>query len=393
LKRSDTAVKYVCDADKSKLGDISTMIEEMTGKAPQQVQDFRQALDDPDVDAMLIATGHNWHALATIMACQAGKDVYVEKPMSLTLWEGRKAVEAARKYNRVVQVGTQTRSAPDFKEALEYVHSGKLGTVRLLRGQEFSGYRAKDQKPQGKNAPVPDSLDYDMWCGPSPKASYWPGNWWQGHWDYSLGLGDHAAHQLDILRAFVAEPYPKSVFCAGGVIHAKDGRETPDSLYMVFEYDQLSIVHQCGNWFGHMRTPFHPGSEALEHRRWALKNHIELLGTEGILFTGRHGAGWQVFQREGREQSVVASSPQHPNPLDLHLDNFMECVRTRKRPNADVEEAHLSMVLVHIANAAHRAGNLKLRFDGETETFVDAPEANKYLKRTGRAPWIIPEQV
>jgi predicted dehydrogenase len=206
-------------------------------------------------------------------------------------------------------------------------------------------------------------------------------------------MGDHAAHQMDIMRGFVDQAYPKAVCCMGGIHHLDDGRKHPDSLYVMFQYDRFNMIWQGGGWFRHFETPFHAGSEGLEHRRWELKNRIDVMGTDGILFTARHNAGWQVFRREGREQLVAASHPQGPNPTELHFADFLDCIRTRKRPKADVEEGHLSMLLFHIAAAAYRSGNLSLRFDSETEAFVDCPEADKYLRRPGRAPWLIPDKV
>jgi predicted dehydrogenase len=393
LERPDVGVKIICDPDTARHGPMAAMVEEKTGRSPECVQDFRRALDDRDVDAMLIITGHNWHSLATIMACQAGKDVYVEKPLSLTLREGRKAVEAARKYDRVVQVGTQTRSAPDFQEAVKYVKSGRLGAVYLLRGQEFGLHPPTEIPVTEEGEPIPETLDYDLWCGPAPKAPYHPGRWWWASWDYWVGMGDHAAHQLDMMRAFTDQPYPKAVCCMGGIHHLDDGRQLPDSLYVMYEYDGLNMIWQGGGWCKHFETPFHAGSEGLEGRRWALKNRVDVLGTDGMLFTARRNVGWHVFQKQGREQIVAASHPQGAHPTALHIDNFLDCIRTRRRPVADVEEGHLSMLLFHIAAAAYRSGNLSLRFDGETESFVDSPEANKFLGRPGRAPWLIPEKV
>jgi len=196
-----------------------------------------------------------------------------------------------------------------------------------------------------------------------------------------------------MMRAFTDQPYPKAVCCMGGIHHLDDGRQLPDSLYVMYEYDGLNMIWQGGGWCKHFETPFHAGSEGLEGRRWALKNRVDVLGTDGMLFTARRNVGWHVFQKQGREQIVAASHPQGAHPTALHIDNFLDCIRTRRRPVADVEEGHLSMLLFHIAAAAYRSGNLSLRFDGETESFVDSPEANEFLGRPGRAPWLIPEKV
>ncbi len=171
VKRSDVKIKYICDADTRCYGPAAEIIVEGHDYKPKFVQDFRKILDDPEVDAIVIATSDRWHALATIVACQAGKDVYVEKPLSLSIWDGRKMVEAARRYRRIVQVGAQSRSAPYTEKAAEYIRSGKLGDIHLARVflmQESGPIQVADVQS------VPEGLDYDLWCGPSPMLPYRP---------------------------------------------------------------------------------------------------------------------------------------------------------------------------------------------------------------------------
>jgi predicted dehydrogenase len=395
VKRTDIEFVTVCDVDQSKYAPITSLIEDATGKVPKREQDFRRMLDDADIDAVLITTGPNWHSLATIWACQAGKDVFVEKPLSLTLHEGRMAAEAARKYQRVVQVGTQTQSAPDYRAAVEYVRSGKLGEVHLLRAMEYSGYHAYQQPPQGISAAPPDGLDWDMYCGPAEKLPFASGTWWRSHYIYGYGTLDHACHQMDLARGFISDLAPHMAFSSGGIHHRADGRTSPDSHFITIEFDRVTIQAQYMKWCGQTTTPFHTFDPSGNFPNWAMQNGVSVIGSRGILFTGRHGAGWQVYQRKGKSQFVEASYPQVERGIveSGHLNNWLECLRSRKKTNADIEHAHRSISLLHIANASFEAGCRKLDFDAKLETFTNLPEANKYLKRSGRGPWIIPDRV
>ncbi|RPJ20842.1 MAG: gfo/Idh/MocA family oxidoreductase, partial [Planctomycetaceae bacterium] len=220
--RSDAQIAYLCDPDNRRSARAKPEIEKAQGKPTQVVQDFRRILDDKSVDVLINATPDHWHGLGTIMACQAGKDVYVEKPMCHNIWEGRKMIEAARKYKRVVQVGTQTRSAPYAKDALEQIRSGKLGDVHIVR--VFNMMQHPMMK-QGSVQPVPEGFDYDLWCGPAPKLPYNPSRYWLNQWEYSCGpIAGDAVHQLDLARMVLGDkPYPQKVSHAGAVHALRDG--------------------------------------------------------------------------------------------------------------------------------------------------------------------------
>jgi len=390
LNNPEVEISYLCDVNRNKFASAAALVDDARGTIPKRVQDFREMLADDDVNAVVVATGHNWHALATIWSCQAGKDVYVEKPMSLTLFEGWKMVEAARKYERIVQVGSQTSSATYYQDALDYVRLGRLGQILLVRTQVMERSAKTPQPKPGQQAAVPEGLDWDMWCGPAPLREYWPGNWWWRRWDYSSGgLTDHAAHQMAMVRAFLNVAHPKSVYCTGGVFHHKDRREQPDSQYAVFEYEKQNVVFQGCHWSPYFVTPFHTLATRDGYPDWLRANRIEVLGTDAMLLIGRHGAGWQVYAKG--DTPVAGAFGRRGD--EAHVANFLECVRTRKKPNADVEEAHQAMSLMHIANASLRVGGRKLMFDAKSETFVNDNEANKFLKRSGRAPWLIPDKV
>lgn len=396
VKRSDVEIKTICDADTRLYGPAAEIVMEGHDRKPRFVQDFRKMLEDPQVDAIVIATSDRWHALGTIMACQAGKDVYVEKPLSLSIWDGRKMVEAARKYNRVVQVGTQSRSAPYTDKAAEYIRSGKLGDVYLARVflmQESGPIHVADVQP------VPEGLDYDLWCGPSPMLPYRPGVWFWRLWDFYVGyIMADMIHQVDLARYLIDKKYPDTVCNAGGVYQFDDGREQPDTQFATFEFGKLTLLFE-----GSLKAPYMHRIVHLQDQTkfpdWPFSaTKVEICGTKGFMCFGRHGGGWQVFEGDSRtrqSKAAVSEPATHKfgSIIDLHFDDFVNCIRTRKKPKADVEDVHLSMSLCHLANISYRVGNRKLKFDGKTETFVDDSEANKYLRANYRKPWVVPEHV
>ncbi|MFB0525516.1 MAG: Gfo/Idh/MocA family protein, partial [Phycisphaerae bacterium] len=209
-KRGDAEIAYLCDANTRRFARAREAVEEAQDRRPKLVQDFRKILDDTSVDVLINATPDHWHALGTIMACQAGKDVYVEKPMAHNIWEGRKMVEAARKYKRVVQVGMQSRSADYVKKAKQYLEAGKLGDIYLVR--VFNMMKHSTMR-KGSVQPVPEGFDYDIWCGPAPKLPYNPSRRWINQWEYSCGpIAGDAIHQLDLARYLMDDkPYPDTV--------------------------------------------------------------------------------------------------------------------------------------------------------------------------------------
>jgi len=396
VKRSDVYIKYICDADTRSYGPAAEIVMEGHDYRPKFVQDFRKMLEDPQVDAIVVATSDRWHALATIMACRAGKDVYVEKPLSLSIWDGRKMVEAARKYQRVVQVGIQSRSAPYIDKAADYIQSGKLGEVYLARVflmQNSPPITVADARS------VPDGLDYDLWCGPSPVLPYRPGRWFWRLWDFYVGyIMADMTHQIDLARYVIGKEYPDTVCNAGGVYHFDDGREQPDTQFATLEFGKLTMLFEASLWSPYMHRIVHlPDKDKFPE--WPFSaTKVEICGSKGFMCLGRHGGGWQVFEGDPsvRRSKAVVSEPadlKFGSIIDAHFDDFVDCIRTRKRPKADVEQAHISMVLCHLANISYRVGNRKLKFDGQTETFGDDGEANRYLKANYRKPWVVPDKV
>ena len=221
----------------------------------ERVQIVKGDITKQRVDAIVNATSDRWHALGTIMACQAGKDVYVEKPLSLSIWDGRKMVEAARKYKRIVQVGSQNRSAPYLKNAAEFVRSGKLGDIYLVR---VTNMVLEHPIKKADEAPVPEGLDYDLWCGPSPMLPYRPGRWFWGLWDFYVGyIMADMIHQIDLVRYLINKDYPETVCSAGGVYHFNDGREQPDTHFATFEFGKLTLLFEASLWSPYMHRIVH----------------------------------------------------------------------------------------------------------------------------------------
>jgi len=383
---------YACDVDPQRAAGAAEIIEKLSGKKPKVVGDFRRILDDKDVQVFFNFTPDHWHALPTILACQAGKDVYVEKPASHDVWESHQMVEAARKYKRIVQIGTQTRSGRYTQEAIEYIRSGKLGKVNFAHVVNM-----KKREPIGhkENCPPPEGVDYDMWLGPAPKRPFNPNRFhycWHWWWDYAGGdITNDGVHQLDIARALIGKDYPKTVCAAGGNLNFDDDQETPDTQIVTWEFDGVTMVCEMLLWTPYMKkTPFELREKLDYYPNWPFDGmRIEVYGDKGLMYFERHGGGWQVYD----ESEKVISESNDVQPHHKHLENFFECIESRKRPNADIEEGHRSTLLCHIGNISYRLGGRKLTFDDKTETFVNDPEANKYLKRQARDPWVIPEKV
>ena len=389
--RPDVEFACLCDPDSERGRDVFELLELEKGKAPKRVSDFRRVLDDKDVDAIIVATPDHMHALPTILGCQAGKDVYVEKPASHNIWEGRKMVEAARKYKRIVQVGTQSRSAPYVHKALEYIHSGALGTIHLCKVYNLKAGSAYHEGPGGK---PPDDVNWDLWLGPAPMRPYdrriLRGGW-QNYWAYCGGdLASDGIHQVDLARWLIGKDYPKGAHCTGGNFAFQDDREYPDTQIAAFDFDDLTMTFEMTHYPPYMsKTPMDiRNSDTFPF--WPQNStRIELYGTKELMIMGRHGGGWQALTTDGK----VVAQEYGRFPDKPHQQNFLECIRSRKRPNADIEEGHRSAILAHLANIAYRVGCKKLIFDAKTETLVGNEEANRLVKRTYREPYVIPENV
>jgi predicted dehydrogenase len=391
IKRPEIEIAYLSDIDQARLHEAADLVQDRTGKRPKLVDDFRRILDDPNVNAFFNITPDHWHALATIWACQAGKDVFVEKPASHSVWEGRKMVEAARKYDRIVQVGTQTRSGDYTAEAVRFLRGGALGDIHLVRVLNMKNREPVPPQPDG---PVPGGVDYEKWLGPAPMRAFNPNHFhykWHWFWNYSGGdIINDGVHQLDAARMLIGKGYPNAVVSTGGKLAYDDAQETPDTQVATWEYDDMMMVFELTLWTPHMQKTAWDFRDTDGFPDWRINaTQVEVHGTKGMMKYSRHGGGWQAWAPDG---TLIKQVPgRHPH--GPHVDNFFECMRSRKRPNADIEEGHRSTLLALIANISYRLRGRRLEFDGESESFVGDRRANEYLKRTYRKPWIVPEAV
>jgi predicted dehydrogenase len=416
---ADIEIAYVCDPDRDLAAELASIVEKKLGTKPQAVQDMRRVFDDKSVDAVFIATPNHWHALAAIWAMQSGKDAYVEKPVSYNISEGRRIVQTARKLNRICQGGTQNRSNMALAEAVEYMKAGKLGEVKLARSIIY-GLRGSIG-PKGTYE-LPANVDYDLWAGPAPlspltrKSLHY--DW---HWDWQTGngeLGNNNIHSLDICRwGLGLTGLGRSTISYGGRFGYVDAGETPNTQVCVFDFGDKTIISETR---GLKTAPFRPDF------------------TGGWLFHGTEGsiAGTSLFDPDGKMVSTFSATRKSEN----HFANFISAVRSRKQNelNAEILEGHQSTALCHAGNISWRLGReatiaeireqlsqlqveadvqetldrtvehlgdnkvnvesspmklgVVLRPHAELEEFVDNADANAFLTREYRKPFVVPEE-
>src|SRR5258706_3810553 len=392
-------VKYLCDVNET-LAAIPRETEKynkLQGYAPKFVTNMKKVFDDKDVDAVVIATPEHWHTLATIWALQAGKHVYMEKNPTLSIWEGQKLIEATKKYNKIVQVGFQNRSAPHGFTAREYIKSGKLGDIVLVKCYNMLGGQKWMPKP---DTDVPKGLNWDAWQGPARAVPYNPNRHsmtsrggWLDFWDYGGGpLSDDASHVMDFARLVLGNPgHPKSVYCVGGNNAFHSQKETPEFLSITYDFGTFAMTCDSGSVTNYMKkTPNAIRMDPTQYPDWRTNaDRTEIYGTEGLMYLARHGGGWQV---KGEDSKIIAQDKSiMPDPD--HQKNFIESIRTNKTPNGEVSQTHLSASLVHLADIAYRTGNKQLYFDAKTERFTNSDDANKLLKGNYRTPYVIPDAI
>jgi len=347
--------------------------------------DFRKILDRKEIDLVMIASPDHWHPLMTVMACQAGKDVYVEKPISVAVVEGRKMVQAARKYGRVVQVGTQQRSGLHFQQSIQLIRSGKIGEITAVRSWNFG-----NSTPEGignpPDSPPPEGLDWDYWLGPAPRVPFnanrfgvAPDRWstFRYFWDYAGGMmTDWGVHLLDIVQWAMNVDAPTSVSALGGKFTIRDNRDTPDTLTVTYEYPSFICTYE---------------NRACNGR--SVNGHgygIEYYGTEGTMFVDRNG--FQIIPERRRvgddwEPRMAEMAVEKSNDSNHdHVRNFLDCVKSRRKPISDIEIGHFSTATCLLGNISYRTGR-KLVWDREKEQVVGDAKANKMLDRAYRAPW------
>ncbi len=298
VRRDNVDIAYLCDVDVSRLKAAAKLVENRTGKAPKTVTDFRKILDDKNVNVLFNATPDHWHALPTVWACQAGKDVYVEKPASHNIWEGRKMVEAARKYKRIVQLGTQTRSGPYTKDAVAFLRSGRIGRIHFVR---VLNMKHRPPVKRLKDEPIPAGVDYEKWLGPAPMRPFNRNHYhytWHWFWAYSGGdIINDGVHQIDAARYLIGRDYPEAVSCTGGKHAYDDAQETPDTQIVAWDYGDITMVFELTLWTPHMQKTPWDFRDTDGFPNWRFNaTHIQLHGTKGCSSVGT-GAGGRPSTR------------------------------------------------------------------------------------------------
>ncbi|MBN8822998.1 MULTISPECIES: Gfo/Idh/MocA family oxidoreductase [unclassified Spirosoma] len=375
-KLKDVEVVTLCDVDSNVLQERAADFEKKYNRKVQTIGDLRQVYDDKNIDAVSIATPNHWHALAAIWACQAGKDVYVEKPGAHNLHEGRKLVEAATRYNRIVQHGVQLRSSEAIQEAIKHLRDGLIGKVYMARGLVFKWRPSIGDL--GKS-PVPAELNWNLWQGPAQEKEF-SKNYvhynWHWFWDYGNGdIGNQGIHETDLCMWGLDVGFPEEITSSGGKFLWNDCKETPETLTSVYKYPSQGKVIQ------------------FEVRPWMTNKEdgVEI----GNLFYG--DKGYMVINGYDDYKTFLGKE-RTPGPARKaggdHYANFIDCVRSRdkSKQNGPVETAHLASGIAHLGNISYRLGRT-LHFDPKNEVFVGDKEANQMLTRKYRAPFVVPEKV
>jgi predicted dehydrogenase len=423
LENKGVEIVAMCDVDQSVLNERAGAFEKTGKKKPQLYGDLRKLLENKEIDAISIATPNHWHTLQTIWACQAGKDVYVEKPCTHNIFEAKQIVAAARKYNRMVQQGSQSRSSVALKEAVQKMREGELGDVYMARGLCF---KWRDTIKRTPVEPVPAGVDYNMWLGPAPLHEFTRNRFhynWHWFWDYGNGdLGNQGIHEVDIARWGLGVKFPVKASAIGGHFMFDDDQETPNTLNCAFEFNENGKRKML----------------EFEVRHWT-SNHEATVGDRTYMAAGRGATpageapaadGPAAAARTGKKGGAPAGPRPQPDSIGNlfygskgylavdsyssykswlgregapgpaenkggdHFLNFIDAVKSRKREDlhAEIEEGAASTVLVHLANISYRVGRT-LHFDPTSMTCTGDAEANKMLTRAYRKPFVVPEKV
>src|SRR5437899_8471696 len=413
LKNAEIAA--LCDVDDNVMRQRIAEAQKL-GVQPKTYTDFRKLLEDKSIDAISIATPNHWHSLMAIWACQAGKDVYVEKPCSHNCFEGRQLVRAVKKYNRICQHGSQSRSNSGMLEAMQHLNDGTIGEVYLARA---ICYKWRASIGRAAVEPVPAGVNYDLWTGPAPLKPFTRNRFhynWHWIWDTGNGeVGNQAIHEIDIARWGLGVGFPVSVSAMGGHFMFEDDQETPNTLNATFCFNaaegkrkmmELEVRHWITNHeveigtgaYGASGVPA-AGLGADSNKKPANKQSLgprdAKTNTVGNIFYGSKGYlgidGYDTYKTWLTDQT-------EPGPYGKgsgnHYANFVDCIRSRRAQDihSPIEEAHISTTLVHLANASYRLGRT-LRFDAVEEQVIGDEEANRLLRGSYRAPYIVPEEI
>ncbi|HPT31066.1 MAG TPA: Gfo/Idh/MocA family oxidoreductase [Prolixibacteraceae bacterium] len=372
----------LCDVDQNVLSQRAADVEKLAGYKPRLYGDFRKLLEQKDIDAVIVATPDHWHCLPMVYACEAGKDVYCEKPLGNTIQECNIMVKATQRYNRVVQVGQWQRSDPHWKSAVEYVHSGNLGRVRSVRAWSYVGW--KGSIPVVPDEPVPAGVDYDFWLGPAPKRPFNINRFhftFRWYWDYAGGLmTDWGVHLLDYALFGMNQYVPKSVMATGGkYAYPEDAMETPDTLMTMYDFGDFGLLwdHTIG----------------IYGANYGRGHGVAFIGEWATLVVDR--SGWEVIPEK---TSVSAKKDFQAMPmqkstgkgLELHVKNFLDCMKNREKPACDIETgAHIARI-AHLGNISYRLGR-KVFWDHDNQQFINDKKANFLVNAHYRKPWELPK--
>jgi predicted dehydrogenase len=394
LAAQNVEVAAFCDADQARREGHAAMYQRLSGRRAAVFEDVRRVLDDRSIDAVSLATPDHWHALQIIWACQAGKDVYCEKPGSHNIFEGRKMVEAARKYDRIVQHGTQCRSSPGIRDGIRKLHGGAIGRVYLARAIAYK------LKSGGKNefGPTPQGLNWDLWQGPAPERPYnrLAITRWRFLKEYGSGqTGDQGVHQLDILRwGLGIQTHPTVVQAMGGLnlLHPTSNENTPTNLAFACRYEGRDVLVTFETRDGFTNSEGGMGTDYpfVDHQNVV---GVIFFGTEGYMIFPNY-TDYYAFLGAKRERGPSNTVEGQPMMDTEHFQNWIAAVRSRRREDlaAEIEEGHLSSSICHLANIAFWTGRT-LHFDPRNERFVGDEEANAMVKPPYRQPYTVPERV
>jgi predicted dehydrogenase len=380
-------IAAVCDVDESVLESRLKQIEGSGKKRPAGFTDIRKVLEDKSIDAISTATPNHWHSLIGIWSCQAGKDVYCEKPCSHNIFEARQLVAAARKYDRIVQHGTNNRSIASLRDGVQKMREGVIGDVYMARGLCF---KRRDTIGRQPDQTAPAGVHYDLWLGPAPQRAFSKNRFhynWHWNWTYGNGdIGNQGIHQMDLARWGLGVKYPTKISAIGGHFMFDDDQETPNTIVATFEFNEGGrkriLVFEVRHWMSNHEASIGEGGKKKDS------------DTVGNLFYGSKG----YMAISGSSYKTFLGRDQEPGPSESeggnNWENFIAAVRSRKRSelNAEIEEGYLSTQLVHLANISYRLGR-SLHFDSQSLECAGDPEANAMFKRQYRAPFVVPQKV
>jgi predicted dehydrogenase len=384
LKIPEVDVVALCDVDSNVLNERAAQLSTMTGKKPQLYNDFRKLIENKNINAVIVATPDHWHCLPSVYACEAGKDVYVEKPLANTIQECQLMVAAGKKYNRVIQVGQWQRSGSHWQDAVNFVQSGKLGNIRTVKAWAYMDWMP--EVPVKPDQPAPAGVDYNMWLGPAPERPFNPNRFhfnFRWYWDYAGGLmTDWGVHLIDMAFYAMKAQAPKSVMSSGGKFaYPNDAMETPDTQVAIYEFDNFTMVweHAVGIGLG----PFQ-------------RDHgVAFIGNNGTLVVDRNK--WEVFPEVKKENQQATykmeAIPVHSGgrgDLDNHTKNFIDCMKSREKPNCDVAIASNTAINAHMGNIALKVGR-KVYWDQNSNSFENDKQANGLINANYREPWKLPK--